>query len=239
VNDTILQILICALPIYFTCGMVKFAARKHLGKVKFPLTLRTIFKFVMISALIATFVSIPFIPKNGDNIYWIALLIAVVSTVLFLWSDIQYENAIFSSSQNTPPGKARDSKDYMDSVYGFRIWSLDMNLGLLRSPHRNTVWEGPDMVCEDWEESEVVRGVSGVHAYLCPTDWKIQAKNRPGSIYDNSIMIAGVVERYGRYVLGEDGWRSEWAIIRKLYAPNKVIAEALRKSYPEVEILEK
>ena len=48
--------------------------------------------------------------------------------------------------------------------------------------------------------------------------------------------VVGVVERFGKYVLGTEGWRAEIVVIRKLRAPTTQIGLALEKAYPEVEV---
>jgi hypothetical protein len=46
----------------------------------------------------------------------------------------------------------------------------------------------------------------------------------------------GGVTRFGRYVLGTEGWRAEWVIIRELLAPDAEIALALMRRYPDVRL---
>ena len=48
--------------------------------------------------------------------------------------------------------------------------------------------------------------------------------------------VHGIVERFGRYVLGTEGWRAEWVVIRKLMAPNTKTALALMRKYPDVVV---
>jgi hypothetical protein len=48
--------------------------------------------------------------------------------------------------------------------------------------------------------------------------------------------VHGIVERFGRYVLGTEGWRAEWVIIRELMAPDTNTALALMQRYPEAKI---
>jgi hypothetical protein len=51
-----------------------------------------------------------------------------------------------------------------------------------------------------------------------------------------SCDVHGIVERFGRYVLGIEGWRAEWVVIRELLAPDAHTALALIRSYPEVRV---
>jgi hypothetical protein len=48
--------------------------------------------------------------------------------------------------------------------------------------------------------------------------------------------VHGVVERFGRYVLGAAGWRAEWVAIRELQAPDVETALALLRRYPDVRV---
>lgn len=52
-----------------------------------------------------------------------------------------------------------------------------------------------------------------------------------------AIYISGIVERYGKYVLGKEGWRAEIVHIRKLLAPNTEIGLALERAYPDIEVI--
>lgn len=131
------------------------------------------------------------------------------------------------------------------ATMGFRSWVFDYNTGLLRSPSQGTPWQDTELRCEFWEENEVVRGASGIHAHLVPHDWQTAGDQGYGGqgfhqFGDGAVMCAptvlGLVERFGRYVLGTEGWRAEWVVIRALHAPSKAVAMALQLSYPEVEI---
>ena len=44
------------------------------------------------------------------------------------------------------------------------------------------------------------------------------------------------IERFGRYVLGTEGWRAQWVVIRELMAPDSKTALALMGRYPEVKV---
>lgn len=48
--------------------------------------------------------------------------------------------------------------------------------------------------------------------------------------------ILTLVERFGRFVLGSEGWRAEWVIIKEILAPDEATARALRRVYPELPI---
>jgi len=69
-----------------------------------------------------------------------------------------------------------------------------------------------------------------VQSEYAETVWAVPCAGPPAPL------VTGLVERFGRYVLGTEGWRAEWVVIRKLRAPTPEIAEALARAYPEVEI---
>lgn len=122
---------------------------------------------------------------------------------------------------------------------GWRVWHWDQHLKKLKSPSQKTVWETPELRVEKWSTSDAVRGVAGIHAARMPYDWKnasLQGTELEFLAYGGNIAIRGVVERFGKYVLGTEGWRAEWVIIRKLKAPSTEIGLQLEQAYPEVEV---
>jgi hypothetical protein len=130
------------------------------------------------------------------------------------------------------------------NTMGWRSWSFDIAAGVLRSPQIGTAWPDAELHCEEWCESDVIRGVAGIHAHLVPYGWADAPSQQPqrGTPMPNGYMatlpiVTGIVERFGKFVLGTEGWRAEWVIIRKLSAPNRAVAAALREIYPEVEIV--
>jgi hypothetical protein len=67
-----------------------------------------------------------------------------------------------------------------------------------------------------------------------PCDWlRVDPKTVPQF---GGCGVHGIVERFGRYVLGTEGWRAEWVVIRELLAPDENTALALMRTYPEVRI---
>jgi hypothetical protein len=185
------------------------------------------------------------------------------------------------------------------TTLGWRSWVWDETNRVLLSPTRRTAWLDPELHCEDWDTSEAIRGVTGIHAHLVPENWAKAASEygrgrlttlaqatavSAGSTGHSSLdaplrgaqskscgtatsaglqnatlrrpansavevfqptntrfasppVVTGIVERFGRYVLGTEGWRAEWVIVRKLCAPTPEIAEALGRVYPDVEII--
>jgi hypothetical protein len=185
------------------------------------------------------------------------------------------------------------------TTLGWRSWIWDETNRVLLSPTRRTSWLDPELHCEDWDTSEAIRGVTGIHAHLVPENWEeaeseyarrrlatlaqatasagastgvsssnatlgaapskscgsaasarlqsasmqtsanssVEVLQRASSCSSSPPIVTGIVERYGRYVLGTEGWRAEWVIVRKLCAPTPEIAEALGRVYPDVEII--
>lgn len=103
---------------------------------------------------------------------------------------------------------------------------------VLQSPQQETLWEQGELRCEKWDKDEAVRGKSGIHALLAPENWRDLA----WEYQIGQTQITGLVERMGKFVLGEDGWRAEWVIIRELSVPTQDLADKLKLTYPEVTI---
>lgn len=141
----------------------------------------------------------------------------------------------------------KPSAKYANTL-GWRTWVWDMTANELRSPVHGTVWNGTELRCESWDESEVIRGVAGIHAHLVPDDWhKLLVPEAPnggrayaercGDGFRACIAVHGLVERFGRFVLGTEGWRAEWVQIRSLSAATDDIGLALEKAFPDVEVV--
>lgn len=138
---------------------------------------------------------------------------------------------------------------------GWRVWHWSSLKQRLISPSMGTIWHGAELRVPKWDTEEAIRGYAGIHAALMPYDWaQADVANHDElrgftSIYstaldafsyamDDRVPIDGVVERFGRYVLGTIGWRAEWVIIRKLRVPNTEIGLKIEKVYgPDVELL--
>jgi hypothetical protein len=110
---------------------------------------------------------------------------------------------------------------------GWRVWMWDRKHKKLRSPHQGTMWHTPELRVESWDSHDAVRGYAGIHAARMPRDWhraqlmhhqELQNYGR-GRDPTGLPYIVGVVERFGKYVLGTEGWRAEIVVIRKLRAP--------------------
>ncbi len=154
-----------------------------------------------------------------------------------------------NAKANQPDPRALDT-------LGWRVWGWDPNIKLLVSPSQKTVWHTAELRVSSWNTNDVVRGVSGIHAARMPYNWRLASLDGTElaafntikfdqkfvrhvgtiSIPIKSAVITGIVERFGRYVLGTEGWRAEWVVIRKLKAPSTEIGLALELAYPEVEV---
>jgi hypothetical protein len=73
----------------------------------------------------------------------------------------------------------------------------------------------------------------GWYARRLPRDWR---RADPRATEIGYCEVHGIVERLGRYVLGREGWRAEWVVIRELSAPDAQTALALMRRNPEAQI---
>lgn len=134
------------------------------------------------------------------------------------------------------------------NLFGWRCWKWDIERRQLLSPSQGTLWPTPELRCASWYDDEVVGGRAGIHASLVPSDWT----KHPHPVYPRNdahveprqdgtlapyIIVTGIVERFGKFVLGTEGWRAEWVIIRKLRAPTTEIGLAMEETFPDVEII--
>lgn len=137
------------------------------------------------------------------------------------------------------------------NTFGWRCWIWSVRERQLYSPIQRTLWEGTELRAPLWSDNGAVRGHAGIHAHLVPRDWahhncpehpftlrdeRIWWMNADGGAIEG-ILIDGVVERFDRYVLGAQGWRAEWVIVRKLRAPNQELGLQLEQIFPDVEIV--
>jgi len=118
---------------------------------------------------------------------------------------------------------------------GWREWMWSPDDRMLKSPSQGSLWPEAELVVPHWDEGDVVRGVSGIHAHLVPRHWKILATHYAEYVsVDNPLRVHGIVERFGKYVLGTEGWRAEWVVIKELVAPSTEIGLEIEKIYPDV-----
>ena len=115
---------------------------------------------------------------------------------------------------------------------GWRGWNWQE--GVLVSPLQHTPWHDATLKAEQWSDEEAVRGAAGIHARRMPKDWLRFAGKWFPEI--GRCDVHGLVERFGRYVLGTEGWRAEWVMIRELMASDAETALALMQRYPEVKV---
>lgn len=121
--------------------------------------------------------------------------------------------------------------DSMPDTFGWRGWYFDGTV--LVSPSYQTKWNDAELRVAHWDESDVVRGVAGIHALLAPKNWMTCD---PGHTEIGPQPVHGIVERFGRFVLGTMGWRAEWVIIRELATHDKEIGLKLKQAYPDAKI---
>jgi len=113
---------------------------------------------------------------------------------------------------------------------GWREWVFPPGWDRLMSPVQNTAWPSSHLTAETWTDEGGVRGFVGIHAYLVPKHWKVISELNCPAPY----VVTGIVERFGRYVLGTEGWRAEQVVIRELLAPSTEIGLKLEQAYPDV-----
>lgn len=119
------------------------------------------------------------------------------------------------------------------NTLGWRTFSWDRKRKCLKSPSQGTLWENNELVADGWSDAAAVRGKAGIHACRLPRgDWKLADKPHD---MPSGICVA-LVERFQRFVLGVEGWRAEWVIIKELLAPNAAVARTLRKLYPDIPV---
>ena len=123
------------------------------------------------------------------------------------------------------------------TTLGWRLWVFNREQGVLCSPSMGTAWPTPELRVEAWEDTTALRGVSGIHALRVPLDPRRAVWPLASGVYaPRNCVVTGIVERFGRYVLGTEGWRAEWVIIRSLRASSNKIGLALEQVYPDVEV---
>lgn len=124
---------------------------------------------------------------------------------------------------------------HQPDTLGWREWIWSPYDKMLKSPSQGALWPEAELAVPHWDEGDVVRGVSGIHAHLVPRHWKILATLHGEYVStDNALRVHGIVERFGKYVLGTEGWRAEWVIIKELVAPSTEVGLEIEKAYPDV-----
>jgi hypothetical protein len=143
----------------------------------------------------------------------------------------QQENARKERRWNIATKRATAPSLEAPDTLGWGGWRLKGDL--LVSPVQKTPWHEVTLRAAQWSDSAAVRGMAGIHALRLPRDWR---RADPGATEIGGCDVHGIVERFGRYVLGSEGWRAEWVVIRELSAPDPQTALALMRRYPEAQI---
>lgn len=116
---------------------------------------------------------------------------------------------------------------------GWRGWYWNTRDNCLVSPAQHTHWLDPELRVPHWSESSAVRGAAGIHACRLPKgDWR--KARAPADLMGSHVI--GLVERFGKFILGAEGWRAEWVFIRELLAPDEPTARAIRRAYPDIPV---
>lgn len=127
---------------------------------------------------------------------------------------------------------------------GWRCWIWDHDGEVLQSPVMKHLWESEELrrlSCFQWDDSNEVGAHPGIHARRLPKhDWRTISPFAWCALLDENLrdvtIIHGIVERFGRAVIGTLGWRAEHVVIRELLAPNTKIGLALERRYPHAVI---
>jgi hypothetical protein len=143
--------------------------------------------------------------------------------------------ALTTASRPLPRWLRPDPKQ--PDTMGWRAWVWHPGIKMLVSPHQYTPWTVDRLIAERWSDEDALRGAAGIHARLVPKHWKIIGwpdDESSSGLDDKPELVTGIVERFGRYVLGTEGWRAEQVVIRELMAPSTEIGLALEQRYPDV-----
>lgn len=119
---------------------------------------------------------------------------------------------------------------------GWRAWVWESGQEVLVSPHQGTGWPDAHLTAARWSEDDALRGSAGIHARRVPRHWKIVGwpdDHSSSALDSNPMLVTGLVERFGRYVMGTEGWRAEQVVIRELMAPSTEIGLKLEQRYPD------
>ena len=133
------------------------------------------------------------------------------------------------------PGPPADPQ--VPDTLGWRCWRWDHAHRRLVSPSLNTVWLTSRLDAINWDTSAALRGSAGIHARLVPKKWRETAfADETVSVSDDGALVVGIVERFGKYVLGTQGWRAESVAIRELLAPSTDVGLLIEQAYPDVKV---
>ncbi len=121
---------------------------------------------------------------------------------------------------------------------GWREWTWNAEQKCLQSPQMGTLWKSEKHKAVGWSRDDAVRGVAGIHAHLVPRHWRLLGEFGcyPLNGGGGGSLVTGIVERYGKYVLGTEGWRAEQVVIKELLAPSTEIGLELEQRYPNAII---
>lgn len=131
--------------------------------------------------------------------------------------------------------RRRDSRPSFSrsDTLGWRTWDWNQSKRCLTSPSQGTLWPDPELRVENWSTDAAVRGKAGIHACRLPRgDWR--RAGRPSDMPGGTII--GLLERFGRFVLGSEGWRAEWVIIKELVCADEALARQVKAAYPDIPV---
>ncbi len=151
----------------------------------------------------------------------------------------QAQMGLLSAVPHPPPMPQFKRDPRVPDTMGWREWVWNSAEECLQSPVQLTLWREAHLKAETWDKKDVIRGVAGIHALLVPKHWKVMhelgmspASGGP----PHGFSVVGIVERYGKFVLGTEGWRAQQVVIRELVAPSTEIGLKMEQRYPDVII---
>jgi hypothetical protein len=88
------------------------------------------------------------------------------------------------------------------NTLGWRAWRWEGDV--LLSPLQGTPWYEASLRADQWSDRAAVRGQAGIHALRIPSDWR-SVNPRWVPEFTHGWNVHGIVERFGRFVLGTAG----------------------------------
>lgn len=169
--------------------------------------------------------------KMGQKFAW-RLCLTKDDSVITVWQVRPNRADLAEAIKRWRRNDSRPSYKRPDTL-GWRTFDWHPNKRCMQSGVQGTLWLDPEMRTEDWSESSAVRGTSGIHACRLPKgDWR--KANKPGDMPQGPIL--GLVERFGKFVLGSEGWRAEWVLVKELLCADAALARQVKAAYPDIPV---
>lgn len=122
---------------------------------------------------------------------------------------------------------------------------------VLVSPTMYTRWESITLRAKNYNTTDALRSQGGIHAAWPPTDGRVPGElllymgelreyTNPSVKRNDRKAIGAVLAQlggWGKCATGDIGWRSEFAMIQKIWVVDSRILQDVKNRYPEVEVL--